>query len=132
LIVGRPEALPREVQPFPVMDQARARELLSFHRGRIERSLAELARNDDDDELSHLDQHPADEATNLYDDELDEGLADRLREELAAIERAEQRVEQGTYGLSVESGEPIPDARLEAIPWAERTAQEQERYEHRG
>lgn len=132
MIVGRPEALSREVQPFPVMDQARARELLSFHRGRIERSLAELARNDDDDELSHLDQHPADEATNLYDDELDEGLADRLREELAAIERAEQRVEQGTYGLSVESGEPIPDARLEAIPWAERTAQEQERYEHRG
>lgn len=132
MIVGRPEALSREVQPFPVMDQARARELLSFHRERIERSLAELARNDDDDELSHLDQHPADEATNLYDDELDEGLADRLREELAAIERAEQRVEQGTYGLSVESGEPIPDARLEAIPWAERTAQEQERYEHRG
>ena len=74
MIVGRPEALPREVQPFPVMDQARARELLSFHRGRIERSLAELARNDDDDELSHLDQHPADEATNLYDDELDDYL----------------------------------------------------------
>jgi DnaK suppressor protein len=113
------------------MDEARARELLSLHRERVERALADLARADDD-ELSHLDQHPADEATNLYDDELDEGLADRLREELAAIERAEQRVEEGTYGLSVESGEPIPDARLEAIPWAERTAQEQERYERRG
>jgi DnaK suppressor protein len=113
------------------MDEARARELLSRHRERIERALADLAKTDDD-ELSHLDQHPADEATNLYDDELDEGLADRLRQELAAIERAEQRVEQGTYGLSVESGEPIPDARLEAIPWAERTAEEQERYEHRG
>jgi DnaK suppressor protein len=113
------------------MDEARARELLSRHRERIERALADLARSDDD-ELSHLDQHPADEATDLYDDELDEGLADRLRQELAAIERAEQRVEQGTYGLSVESGEPIPDARLEAIPWAERTAEEQERYEHRG
>ncbi|MCW3068160.1 MAG: transcriptional regulator, TraR/DksA family, partial [Solirubrobacterales bacterium] len=35
----------------------------------------------------------------------------------------------GTYGLSVESGEPIPDARLEAIPWAERTTEEQARYE---
>lgn len=113
------------------MDEARARELLSRHRERIERALADLARSDDD-ELSHLDQHPADEATDLYDDELDEGLADRLRQELAAIERAEQRVEQGTYGLSVESGEPIPDARLEAIPWAERTAEEQERYEHSG
>jgi DnaK suppressor protein len=114
------------------MDEARARELLALHRERVERALADLARSDDDDELSHLDQHPADEATTLYDDELDEGLADRLREELAAIERAERRVEQGTYGLSIESGEPIPDARLEAIPWAERTAQEQQRYEHRG
>jgi DnaK suppressor protein len=113
------------------MDEARARELLSRHRERIDRALADLARSDDN-ELSHLDQHPADEATDLYDDELDEGLADRLRQELAAIERAEQRVEQGTYGLSVESGEPIPDARLEAIPWAERTAEEQERYEHSG
>jgi len=113
------------------MDEARALELLSRQRERIERALADLARSDDD-ELSHLDQHPADGATDLYDDELDEGLADRLRQELAAIERAEQRVEQGTYGLSVESGEPIPDARLEAIPWAERTAEEQERYEHRG
>jgi DnaK suppressor protein len=114
------------------MEEARARELLSLQRERIERSLADLARTDQDEELSHLDQHPADEATNLYDDELDEGLADRLREELAALERAEQRLEQGTYGLSIESGEPIPDARLEAIPWAERTAEEQERYEQRG
>lgn len=113
------------------MDEARARELLTSHRERIERSLADLARTDDD-ELSHLDQHPADEATNLYDDEFDEGLADRLREELAALERAEERLERGTYGRSIESGEPIPDARLEAIPWAERTADEQERYEHRG
>ena len=114
------------------MDATRARELLASHRRRIERSLADLARTDEDDELSNLDQHPADEATNLYDDELDEGLADQLREELAALERAEERLEKGTYGLSIESGEPIPDARLEAIPWAERTAQEQERYEQRG
>lgn len=114
------------------MKEAQARELLSLHRKRIERSLTDLARTDQDDELSNLDQHPADEASNLYEDELDEGLADRLREELAALERAEERLEQGTYGLSIESGEPIPDARLEAIPWAERTAQEQERYEQRG
>jgi DnaK suppressor protein len=114
-----------------MMDDARARELLSSQRERIERSLADLAPADDE-ELSTLDQHPADQATDLYDDELDEGLADRLREELAALERAEERLEQGTFGLSVESGEPIPDGRLEAIPWAERTAAEQERYEQRG
>jgi DnaK suppressor protein len=39
---------------------------------------------------------------------------------LAALERAEARLAAGTYGLSIESGEPIPDARLEALPAAER------------
>jgi DnaK suppressor protein len=92
------------------MDASRARELLDLHRGRIERELA-------------------DDTPRVQQDELDEGLEERLREELAAIERAEQRLEQGTYGVSVESGQPIPDARLEAIPWAERTTEEQQRYE---
>ena len=50
------------------------------------------------------------------------GLRERLLKELAAVERAEARVVEGTYGLSVESGEPIPDARLEAIPWRSRSA----------
>jgi DnaK suppressor protein len=86
-------------------------------------------RREPDEELSHLDQHPADEGTELFEEERDEAVADRLREELAAIERAERRLEQGTYGISVESGRPIPDERLEAVPWAERTAEEQERYE---
>jgi DnaK suppressor protein len=45
------------------------------------------------------------------------------------MERAGRRLGEGTYGLSVESDEPIPDARLEAIPWAERTVEEQARYE---
>ena len=36
-------------------------------------------------------------------------------------------VARGAYGLSIESGEPIPAERLEAIPWAERTAAEEER-----
>jgi RNA polymerase-binding transcription factor len=113
------------------MDPDRARELLASHRERIERLLPDLARAEDS-ELSHIDQHLADDATELHDEELDEGLAEQLREELAAIERAERRLEESTYGLSVESGRPIPDERLEAIPWAERTAEEQQRYERSG
>ena len=65
-------------------------------------------------------------------DELDEGRSDDLREELAAVERAEARLADGTYGLSVESGEPIPDERLEAMPWAGRTVEEQARYDRSG
>ena len=48
--------------------------------------------------------------------------------ELAAVERAEARLAAGTYGLSIESGKPIPDQRLEALPTAERTVEEQERW----
>jgi DnaK suppressor protein len=46
-------------------------------------------------------------------------------------ERVEARVDECTYGRSVESGEPIPDERLDAIPTAERTAEEQARFEGR-
>jgi DnaK suppressor protein len=111
------------------MDHERARELLARERARVERELAELRVPPPDDELAHVDQHPADTATELYDRELEDSLRLRLEEELAAIERAEKRLEEGTYGLSVESGQPISDARLEAIPWAERTAEEQARYD---
>jgi DnaK suppressor protein len=109
----------------------RARELLARERARIETALADLTGREDEAELSHLDQHPADYATELFDEELEQGLEAQLRDELAAVERAERRREEGTYGRSVQSGKPIPDARLEAIPWAERTAEEQARHEAR-
>jgi DnaK suppressor protein len=111
------------------MDAERARALLTRERERIERMLAELSEPVGDDELARVDQHPADTGTETFQKELDVSLADQLRDELEAIERAERRLEEGTYGLSVESGRPIPDARLELIPWAERTAEEQARYE---
>ena len=111
------------------MDQEQARELLRRERERIERALAEQA--GDDSELSNNDQHLGDQGSELYADEFEAGLRERLQNELVAVERAEARVEAGTYGLSVESGEPIPDERLEAIPTAERTAEEQARFEGR-
>ena len=43
---------------------------------------------------------------------------------MAAIGRAEERLVAGTYGLSVRSGLPIPDERLEADPTAELTVEE--------
>jgi DnaK suppressor protein len=110
------------------MEPEHAADLLARERERVERELSNL-RHDSDEELSHVDQHPADEGTELYEDERDQGLSAPLREELAAIKRAEQRLQEGTYGRSIDSGDPIPDARLEAVPWAERTVEEQSRYE---
>jgi len=109
------------------MDDQHARELLAQERARIEHALAELTPHDSEAVADPYEA--ADVAGDLLDEELAGGQAEQLRDELDAIERAEQRLADGTYGVSIESGEPIPDARLEAIPWAERTAEEQARYE---
>jgi DnaK suppressor protein len=105
------------------MDYDRARELLAAERERIEQALAQREGSAD----RELGEDPASLGSELYQDELDEGLADDLREELAAVERAEARLAAGTYGLSIESGKPIPDERLEAVPTAERTFEEEAR-----
>jgi RNA polymerase-binding transcription factor len=107
------------------MDPDRARKLLADERARIERALARLGHQDTGEPADEVD--PANLASELYQDELDEGLADDLRDELAAVERAEARLADGTYGLSIESGKPIPDERLEALPTAERTTDEEAR-----
>jgi DnaK suppressor protein len=107
------------------MDPDRARQLLDAERVRIERALAHLGHQETGEPADELD--PANLASELYQDELDEGRADDLREELAAVARAEARLAAGTYGLSVESGKPIPDERLEAQPAAERTIEEEAR-----
>ena len=105
------------------MDADRARELLAAERARIERALSRIGPLDDGEEFD--DEDPANLATDTYQAEYDEGLADDLREQLAAVERAEARLAAGTYGLSTLSGEPIPDERLEAVPTAELTAGEE-------
>ena len=109
------------------MESERAEELLRRERQRIERALARLSLAGGE-ELAGQDEM-ADSASQLYDEEFGEGQTDDLRDELAAVERAEERLIAGTYGLSVESGEPIPDERLEAVPTAERTIEEQARFE---
>lgn len=109
------------------MDPAEARDLLARERARIEAALAQLAEPEGDEEADVFDD--GDAAPELVEEEIDEALAAPLQEELAAVERAEQRLAEGTYGLSIESGEPIPEGRLRLMPWAERTAEEQARFE---
>jgi len=96
------------------MDDETAARLLQGERRRVERVLRDLDATD-----------PA----NDYQRERNEQLRAQLKTELEAVERAEVRLSEGTYGLSVESGTPIPEGRLHIFPTAERTEQEQERYE---
>ena len=105
------------------VDTERARELLAQERERIEGAIANLRREEPDEADDRVE--PGDEGDEgLYQDEFDAGRAQDYEEQLAALERAEARLEAGTYGVSVVSGEPIPDARLEAYPLAERTGEE--------
>jgi DnaK suppressor protein len=107
------------------MDEERARQLLASERERIEQAIARLG-EEGPDALGEQ-AEPGDMGSeDLYQHEFDAGLAEDLAEQLAALERAEARLAAGIYGLSVDSGEPIPDKRLEALPTAERTVDEQE------
>jgi DnaK suppressor protein len=107
------------------MDAERARELLAAERARIEEELGNLAPQESDD----APEDTGDEASELYEAERGEQQAEDLRSQLAAVERAEQRLAAGTYGVSIDSGAAIPDARLEAVPTAERTVEEQARFD---
>ncbi|MGI9185697.1 MAG: TraR/DksA family transcriptional regulator [Solirubrobacteraceae bacterium] len=110
------------------MKPDRARELLAAERARLDEALSALE-NDGALEADDRREPGDDDSENLYQDQFDAGRVEDLRKELTAVDRAEARLCEGTYGLSVESGEPIPDGRLEARPTAERTVEEQERYD---
>ena len=107
-----------------MMDDARASELLAAERTRIERALGLVVRQDDGEPSDASD--PDNLASDLTQAEFDEGLGNDLRDQLAAVERADKRLAAGTYGLSIESGQPIHDERLEVIPTAERTVEEEQ------
>ena len=108
------------------MDVERARALLAAERDEVQKLLAETVRagREDRDSEDQQDADIADPAQSLTQEGMDDALADSLRERLAALERAEQRLADGTYGRSVLSGKPIPDERLEAYPAAELTVEE--------
>jgi DnaK suppressor protein len=106
------------------MDEARAKQLLKSERERVEAALAK-ARGEGRGESTE--DAPAGDfnSQNLYEDEFAEGQGQDLQRRLEQVERAEERLAAGTYGLSVKSGEPIPDGRLEAEPLAELTVDEE-------
>ncbi|HWD09466.1 MAG TPA: TraR/DksA family transcriptional regulator [Actinomycetota bacterium] len=107
------------------MDEQRARTLLQAERAKVEQLLGQrVAASELDLATAKETGDWGDRADPLTDEQVDEALVERLQARLAAIERAEKRLEEGTYGRSVQSGDPIPDERLEADPAAELTVDE--------
>jgi DnaK suppressor protein len=107
------------------MEMARAKELLLAERRRLEQLLEETgAAGEADRTAANQSGDMFDSAQPLTEEGTDESVMAGVRDRLAAVERAETRLEEGTYGLSVQSGLPIPDDRLEADPAAELTVDE--------
>lgn len=103
------------------MKPERARERLADERARIQRELEAIGPQEPGEEP----EDTGDQADDLDQAGKDEAIREQLQRTLEAIDRAEQRIEEGTYGKSVISGEPIPDQRLEALPWADRLVEEE-------
>jgi DnaK suppressor protein len=107
------------------MDDSKAKDLVGAERRRVEGLLGAM------DEAGSADRTAANQSGDMFDsaeplttEGADDSVRAELEERLAAVGRAEQRLEAGTYGRSVRSGEPIPDERLEADPTAELTVEE--------
>ena len=84
-----------------------------------------------DNTNSGVDQHPADEATALTEQELDVSLIDNARYILSEIEYALRRIEDGTYGWDEDGNCWIREERLRALPWARHEIETQVRLERR-
>jgi DnaK suppressor protein len=107
------------------MQTYRAKELLRAERLRVEELIAHVAAGSVDDRTAaNQSGDMFDSAQPLTEEGTDEAILVGLQERLVAIDRAEKRVDSGTYGYSVRSGRPISDERLEADPTAELTIEE--------
>ena len=106
------------------IDTNRFRETLLEERTRVVAAIENLhedhsgSLSDEAGEETAYDNHLADTATETYDRELDYTLEENSEHVLGEIDAALKRIDEGTYGTCTNCGNPIPEERLEARPWA--------------
>lgn len=81
------------------------------------------------EEVKGYSQHQADEGTDDFDRTINLELTNREIHILKQIERALDKIREDTYGVCDITGEEIPLARLEAVPYATMTVKAQEKFE---
>jgi DnaK suppressor protein len=84
------------------------------------------------DEGKSVGNHMADEGGSIQETDNDLAVRGNVEQVLEAIERALKKFDDGTYGICEDTGEPIPEARLEALPYARYTVKAQEKREAMG
>lgn len=96
---------------------------------RIQRGMEGDEQNRGEEEGDFSQHDSGDMSQQMFTREMDATIGEQAGRRLEDVERALAKIEEGTYGLSDESGEPIARGRLEAAPEALRTVEEQQRYE---
>jgi len=74
-------------------------------------------------------QHQADEGTDDFGQTISIEVSTKEQGIVRQIDRALEKIEEGTYGICDITGEKIPRKRLEAIPYATMTVAAQEKLE---
>jgi DnaK suppressor protein len=80
-------------------------------------------------ELSHVNQHPADTASELSDADRENAVIEAAGDQRAQVVEALKRLDEGTYGTCIDCGKQIPAARLEVRPEAARCVEDQAKAE---
>ena len=96
---------------------------------RIREGVAEDERDLGEKEGDFTEHDFGDMSQDMFTREMDASIGEQAERRLGEVDRALQKIDEGTYGLSDDSGEPIPRGRLEAVPEAIRTVEEQQRFE---
>ena len=96
---------------------------------RIREGVAEDERDLGEKEGDFTEHDFGDLSQDMFTREMDASIGEQAERRLGEVDRALQKIDEGTYGLSDDSGEPIPRGRLEAVPEALRTVEEQQRFE---
>lgn len=100
------------------MSYAKVRDKLLEQKARLQKRIDEVVRDVRHDE-EPLNQDFAEQAVEREHEEVMDALGLRCRRELAAVDRALLRIDGGDYGMCLECGEAIPEARLEILPFSE-------------
>jgi RNA polymerase-binding transcription factor DksA len=110
------------------LEQERAR-LEGVRSGLDDDHLSDQTEQDSLSELSSVDQHQADMGTETFEREKDLSILESIEGELADVEHALRRLDEGTYGTCEACGRPIDEDRLQALPATRLCREDQERAE---
>jgi DnaK suppressor protein len=107
------------------------RERLQGEKRAIDQELIQLGRSQADDGAS-VGNHMADEGGSVQEADNDLAVRGNVEQVLAEVEHALKKIDDGTYGICEDTGEPISHARLEALPYARYTVAALEKREASG